>query len=105
MTTFGFFPCAVLVWQFASIKTPRASHNRLLRDLMTATPVSRVDGRLVLVLALVQVRQLDRVQEVLDLLLGERLLLADDLEDALAALVRLVRELGRLVVAEHRVQR
>ena len=37
--------------------------------------------------------------------LGENVLLADDLEDALAALVGLVRQLGGLLVAQDRIER
>src|SRR5215471_20860838 len=105
MTTFGFLPCAAPVWQFASSSTPNVSHNSPLFALIAATPVSGCLGPVsVLVLALVQIRQLDRVEEVFDLVLGQDLLLADHLEDALAALVGLGGELGRLLVADHRVQ-
>src|SRR6185369_2071869 len=41
------------------------------------------------ILALVEIGQLRRVEQVLDLRLGQHVLLADDLEDALAARVRL----------------
>ena len=72
-------------------------HNRFL---------SNSDGYFLLVLAsLIEIRQLHRVEQVLDLRLGQDLLLADDLEDPLAALVGLVGQLGRLLVAEHRIER
>src|SRR5690242_12849654 len=111
ITTFGFLPCAVLVWQFASSRTPSVNHNNPLFALIATAPVSWVTPargscrRLVLVLALVQVRELDWVQQVLDLVLGQDLLLADHLEDALAALVGLGRQLGRLLVADHGIER
>src|SRR5215831_18829476 len=105
MTTFGFFPCAAPVWQFASSSTPSVSHNSPLFALIAATPISRcAASHSKLVLALVEIRQLDRIEKILDLVFGEHLLLADDLEDALAALVRLSGQLARLLVADHRVQ-
>src|SRR4030095_9104973 len=65
-------------------------------------PVSLLCGA---ILVLVKLRQLHRVEQLGDLRLSENLALANDLEDPLAALVRLVRQLGRLVVTQHRVER
>src|SRR5436190_2983680 len=62
-------------------------------------------GLLLLVFAGVEIGELRRIEQILDLSLGEDVLLANDLENALAALVGLVGELGRLVVADDRVER
>src|SRR5436190_2479564 len=112
MTTLGFFapwahsvPAAIVA---ASISTairmsftsvsPRASMPRLESAADEGrSPRSLLLGR---VFRLVEVRELHRVEEILDLSLGQHLVLPDDLEDALAALVRLVRELGGLLVPD-----
>ena len=63
-------------------------------------------GELLLrVFGFVQPSQLDWIQQLLDLFLGERVLLADNLQDALAALARLDSELGSLFVADDRIER
>src|SRR6185436_12690693 len=76
---------------------PRAFIRTPLRLLSYVSTLLRV-------LRGIQVGQLDRVEQVLDLRFRQDLLLPDDLEDALAALVSFVRELGRLLVADDRVQ-
>src|SRR6476659_4656254 len=58
----------------------------------------------VLVLALVEVRELHRIEQVCDLLFGQHMLVTDDLENPLAARIGLVRQLGGLVISDHRVQ-
>jgi hypothetical protein len=57
------------------------------------------------VLGRIQVRELRRIEELLDLLLRQCVLLAHDLEQALVLFQGLLRELGRLLVPEHRVER
>src|SRR4026208_2619876 len=56
------------------------------------------------IFAFVELCQLDRVEQILDLCLGKNLLFANDLEKTFAALVGLIRELGRLVVAEYGIE-
>src|SRR5262245_3771660 len=100
ITTFGFF---VLCWAQAApaaIRTAVPMTHVTFTSFMSIFPLRPIRGSLLLVLAGIEVRQLDRVEQVLDLVLGQDLLLPDDLEDALAALVGLVRQLGRLVIAD-----
>ena len=54
---------------------------------------------------LIEIGQLDRIEQVVDLCFRQDFLLADDLEDSFAALVGFVRELRRLLVAEDRIER
>ena len=52
------------------------------------------------VVALVEIGQLDRVEQIRDLRFGQDLALADDFKDSLSALVGFVRQLRRLLVSE-----
>src|SRR3954471_20529614 len=57
-----------------------------------------------LVLGLVKVGELYRVEQVLDLCLGKYLFVPDHFQDALPALVSLLRELRGFLIAEHRIE-
>src|SRR5262245_40735321 len=97
-------------WQFTTAITPSTmlsanNPRELLGHFMTNTPSRRnPDWSLPWVLALVQVGQLLGIEQFLNLLFGQDVLLTDDLDDALAALVGLVGELGRLLVAHHGIE-
>src|SRR5262245_52912824 len=65
-------------------------------------PVLRLS---LLVLGYVQIREFHGVEQFIDLLVREQLLLPDDLDDALPTRVGLLRQLGRLLVSENRIER
>src|SRR3954463_4549704 len=100
MTTLGsFLSWAAALCQLAATSS-RAMAARAFRYVfMSSLPLGlRID-------AAVEIGQLDRIEQIGDLLLGEDLLFADDLQDPLAALVGLGGELGGLVVADDRIER
>src|SRR5262245_1008923 len=104
ITTLGFLPAAF--WAQVVVTAITAATTTTIATLMNFMTLSSRDlgpertgpwpssGPLSLVLALVQVGQLDRVEQIFDLILGQDVLLADDLEDPLTALVGLGRQLG-----------
>src|SRR5262245_54274639 len=101
-TTFGSLSAAVAAPTPRQATTAAARARHAFVDFIIGFSLSA--SLLVLVLAPVEVRQLDRVEQIGDLLLVQDLLLADDLDDPLSALVGLRRQLGRLLVAEHGVE-
>src|SRR5262249_11508960 len=103
MMTLGFFapwaPATPARIRAAAPTTPT------IRSRFICVPPRSAPESLLLVQRRIEIGQLDRIEQVLDLILGQDLLLPDDLENALAALVGLVCQLGGLVVTDHRIER
>ena len=66
----------------------------------THTSLLRFQAALLLVFRWIEIGKLGRVKQFLDLRLSEKVLLANDFDNPLAARIGLLRELGRLVVAK-----
>src|SRR3954463_4447144 len=108
ITTFDFLAaCASATWRCtARAMMAIAIASDVLRvTCMVRAPVECSRSLLALpILALVEMGQLHRIQQIGDLRLGQQMLLPDNLEDSFAAPVRLAGELGGFVISEHGVE-
>src|SRR4051812_30275135 len=105
ITTFGFLVCAEAIETLTADVTATKTARLLLRNFMMVLLCSKnPDSRLAGILALVELRELDRIEQVFDLRLGQKFFLTNDFENAFVALVGLGGKLGGLVVSKNRIE-